>query len=559
MSKGVGSSGVVGDPEYGTMIFNETELADDDVFSALRDQHPEIAAMTRWTSDVTGGSNRRRTGSIFDRDRFVTPSRFIDQIDVARDAVAHDDIVSGVIESTESLAFTRMSVETDAPDEEDVWNQIAGDIDLDSRLREMWRELATVSQIYVFQWFGNKTYKVRGKAPDTGTRRKKTYANLRVPLGLTLINPKKIIPIGSGFFNTEKLLYIPSDREEQKAIDAALDGSAPDPLIKAMIQSKYDLSSKEIRSLQEQWDFTRGTNLYLCNPTNVWRHTLTKPQWKMLSEIRLASIFELLDLKTQLKEMDRAHLIGGTNMIILIKKGSDQIPAKADEIANLQSSVRMLARVPILVGDHRLTLEIVTPKLDLTLSPARYDLLDSRIGMRMYQMFTPGSGKGTNAGEDSLKLGRVIARGLESRRHMLRRAVERHILTPTWKANDGLLDEPKLHFYPKQIALSFDTAQAMFFMDLRDRREISRDTLLSQIDLSEDEEARKMEREAEFFDDIFQSEVPFSGGPAGAPRTGGRTQGGNKAGGGASPGTGQGQAPQKTKPADGGSSRKSNK
>ncbi len=561
MSRGQGTEGVVGDPEYGTVIFdNQTDIDDGEIRNEVLRQHPEIAALAGWTNDVTGTSRRRAPGSIFDRDRFVTPKRFIDQIDVARDAVAHDDVVSGIVESTESLAFGRLAIETDDPDEEDIWGQISIDIDLDSRLREMWRELATVSQIYIFQWFGNKDYTVRGKSKDTGTRRKKTYKSLRVPIGLTLLNPKKIIPVGSGFFNQEKLLYIPTDREEQKAIDAALDGSSPDPMIKAMLQGQYKMNPSDFRRSQEQWDFPRSTNLYVCNPQNVWRHTLTKNQWEMLAELRLAAVFELLDLKTQLKEMDRAHLIGGTNFIILIKKGSDAIPAKPAEIANLQGAVRVLARVPMLIGDHRLSLEIITPKMDLTLKQERYDLLDSRIAMRMYQMFTTGSGKE----EDSLKLGRVIARGMESRRHMLRLAVERHTLRAAFKANEQLKEEPCLRFYPKQISLSFDTAQAMYFMDLRDRREISRDTLLSQIDLSEDEEARKMEREAEFFDDIFQSTVPFSGKigmsteTEAAPRTGGRTGGGNKNGGGAAPGTGQGESPQKTKPADGGSKRKSN-
>src|SRR3954468_14247646 len=112
MSEGEGTEGVVGDPEYGTMIFNESHLSDDEVRGALMEQHPELAAIARWSNDVQGGAGRRKHGSIFDRDRYVTPRRFIDQIDVARDAVAHDDVVSGVIESTESLAFTRIQIES---------------------------------------------------------------------------------------------------------------------------------------------------------------------------------------------------------------------------------------------------------------------------------------------------------------------------------------------------------------------------------------------------------------------------------------------------------------
>jgi hypothetical protein len=397
---------------------------------------------------------------------------------------------------------------------------------------------------------------VRGKDKQSKVKRKKSY-KLRVPIGITLLNPKKIIPIGSGFFNQEKLIYIPSDMHEQQAIEASINGTVPDPMIDQMILGKYVPREDELKKLGTEWEFAPATtNLYVCNPKNVWRHTLTKPQWEMVADVRMTSVFELLDMKVQLKEMDRAHLIGGTNFIILIKKGSDTIPAKPAELSNLRGGVSALARVPMLVSDHRLTVEIVTPKLDLTLNSEKYDLLDSRIAMRMYQMFNTSSGKGTH-GEDSIKLGRVIARGLESRRHMLRRNLEKNVLKPTFRENPLLKDEPQLRFYPKQIALAFDSAQATFYMDLRDRREISRDTLLAQIDISEDDEARKMEREAELYDDVFQSEVPFNGGPE--TKAGGRTQGGNRAGGGAAPGTGQGKPPTSTKTADEGSPRKTQK
>jgi len=141
---------------------------------------------------------------------------------------------------------------------------------------------------------------------------------------------------------------------------------------------------------------------------------------------------------------------------------------------------------------------------------------------------------------------------------------------------------------------------AAFFQGLRDRKEISRDTLLAQVDLSEADEARKREREAENFDDIFdtisalndpveiakvqaelnkkatehQAEIDMkkadqaqklqvktaksvpppadnqTGGgganqpqPKQDPKAIGRARGGRNNGGGAAPGTGQGQAP----------------
>lgn len=43
----------------------------------------------------------------------------------------------------------------------------------------------------------------------------------------------------------------------------------------------------------------------------------------------MKSIFELLDLKQQLRQMDRAHLIGGSNFIVLMTMGDkDHYPAR---------------------------------------------------------------------------------------------------------------------------------------------------------------------------------------------------------------------------------------
>ena len=125
--------------------------------------------------------------------------------------------------------------------------------------------------------------------------------------------------------------------------------------------------------------------------------------------------------------------------------------------------------------------------------------------------------------------------------------------------NDNLLSEPKLRFAPRSIALDFDAAFASFLLQLREDSELSRETILSMFDLDQAEEAMFLEREGELYDDIFQTQVPFStpnprnGDPQQQPvdqpdvnqqrRQGGRRGGGNRNGGGRAPGSGQGGAP----------------
>jgi hypothetical protein len=598
---------VMHDPEHGSIVLNESLIDSGQVMSALTKQHPEVAALVQWAGSLQPVHGQRFSNTVMERDKYVLPRRIFDQFKVANMAVELDDIVSGVLETTESLALSRMDFEAEDQDEEDVWNQIGQDLDLDARLREMWRELFTYSQFTCGIWWGRKTYKVRGKTAS-GVARKKTFTNLAVPLGLTLLDPVKVVPVGSFLFNQEQLVYI-ADKFETSSILDALNKPGVDPLVNSFLLQPYEPAPME-RGYFSELGVTHQQKLFLCNPQAVWRHTETRPAYQKFATLRMKSVFELLDLKQQLKQMDRAQLLGGTNFIILITKGTDDHPARPGEVESLQTQVRTVARVPIIVGDHRLKVEIITPSNDNTLKPERYNAVDSRITARLYQMFMLGNYSAGGKGDDSVKLARVVARGMESRRHMIRRSLEAHVFHPTVRMNPEFTSEPDLRFHPKRVALDFDQALAAFLLDLRDRGDISRDSILAEFDFSQEEEARKREREAEQYDDIFQTAVPYAGhiatdvntgaaakstpGAAGAPASGGggastpnipphghaptgepvplptpsrsktaankktgsadtksttdpksagRRQGGTKNGGGAAPGSGQGQAP----------------
>ena len=584
------------DRDVGVVVLDDTNtVGPRAIMEAFAEQQPEMAALVRWSVNTQASSHRG--GSIFERDRYVTPASIFDQFRVAHDAAENDDIVSGVVELTESLAFSRITFQCEDEDQEDVWNQLAEEINLDARLREMWRELFTVSQFYACNWWGRKDFKVRGKS-DQGITRKKTFTNLEVPIGLTLLDPLKVVPVGNLMFNQEKLAYIADFTEVDMLDAAALGDPAADPVASRIILGRYVPSNMERKNLANLEVPTE--RLYLLDPKYVWRHTETRPQYQRLANVRMKSVFELLDLKHQLRQMERAHLIGATNFIVLVKKGSEKEPAKQEELDQLQSNVRTLSRVPVIVGDHRLALEIITPKQDYTLDASKWGVLDARITGRLFQMFMVSHNQAGGRSDDSVKIAKVVAKGLESRRHMLRRAVEEHLLRPTMEANKDLTDMPTLMFHPTRIDLEFDAATVQFLLDLRDRGDISRDTVLNEMDFDQADEAMKRKREARDYDDIFtQTNVPFSApgpghnvpvGPGGKPnttggapapvaphghdvtgqpvplpsntskrgadtgagkpdpRTAGRNMGGRRNGGGAAPGSGQGQPPRRGRP-----------
>jgi hypothetical protein len=564
------------DPDFGTTVVNATDVATPDVAAALRTQNqPIFNALEGWVQatrsplaarEAAGSyetsSGGTRSGGLFERDRYVLPPEFFDQIRLAQFAVETDDVVSGVAEATESLAFSQVSLWSEDQDEEDIYNQIAGNISLDARLREIWRELFTCSQCYVAVLWGQRTFKVRGTTKAGNQRRRSIDAV--VPVDITLLNPAKVIPVGSPLFGGERLAYIAERGEAARFQEILSNPLSEDDLVRQLMVAPYEPDRNEARELQAMGVDTK--HLWLLNPTNVFRHTLTRSGYQRVAPVRMRTIFELLDVKHQLRQMERAHLIGATNFIVLITKGTDQHPARQEEIQFLQAQVRTVSRVPILVGDHRLSVEIVTPKVDNTLRAERWNTIDGRITGRLYQMFILGNYSAGAAGDDSIKLVKVIARGMESRRHMIRRTLEKQILEPLFDRNDQFTTPPKLQFHPRSIALDFDAAYASFLFDLRQSNELSRETILNQFDLDQKLEAENRKREKDDYDDIFKTQVPFSTAnpalpnqpagpadpnqpppPANLPRDngGGNKGGGNRNGGGSAPGSGQGQPPRR--------------
>jgi hypothetical protein len=563
--------------DYGSVeVINASDVPNGDLFTGLERQDRVLSnALAQWVqhtrppalygqlgaASYNGSSAPTRQGTIVNRDKYLIPTRPYDQMRLARQAL-DDDVVSGAADVSEALAFSNMSIFAEDADEEDVYNQVAAKVELDARLKEIWRELFTVSQCYVAVWWSRQTFKVRGTTAE-GNARRRSYS-IVAPEGMTVLDPLKVVPVGSQLFGKEQLAYVPSS-QEALAIDAALTGQTADPMIRKLIVGRYKPGTvSELGELSQLG--IDGSELFLLDPMAVFRHTLTRPSYDRLAQVRLKSVFPLLDMKEQLRQEERAHLIGAANFVLLVRKGTDQMPARQEEISHLESQVRMVGSVPILIGDHRLNVEIITPRTDNTLRAERWNTIDGRITARCYGMFVLGNYPAGAASDDSAKLVKVIARGMESRRHMIRRTLERHILDPLFERNESLTTRPKLQFHPRSIALDFDAAYASFILTLRENNDLSRETMLNQWDLDQDLEAELRTREREEgYDDIFKTQVAFSSpNPVNAPpRPGeppqppqqqtppppppqpGTNRTGRRNGGGAAPGTGQGQPPRR--------------
>ena len=556
-------------------IIDTTDLPRDVVQQAVGKVEREIA---RWVED---SQQRSKSPSLFFRNGYKGPENYYAQLQLARLAVDSYDVVGGAADVTEGLILQGAKWEGESEDDADVFNQISRDLNLDDFLRSAYRELFTASQFVVATWWGYKEYVVRGyNAPDpigldkvtdpaTGTtayevprdpktnlpqkpkrrgqRRRKKYT-LRVPTQLTLLDSMKVVPIGNRLWGRDRLAWQAS-QDEMEAWEGLEGGDldALDLTMASLFVGKYTPSKSEAIELEDLGVDTK--RLLEFRPDRVFRHTLTKPSYARWPSLRMRSIFRLLDLKQQLQNADRVNLVGAANYILLVKKGSDELPAEQVEVDNLKENFKVLAKVPVIISDHRLQIEIITPDQDYVLQQAKYDVLDQRILARLMGSLT-SNGSGQRAA-DMTQQARFVGRLLESRRQMLKRTMEKHLAHAIAEANSGTFeDEPNLAFTPRQIQLDADQQTIQAILALRTQKELSRETTLEFFGFDQDVEAqRRINEEESGMDAIFGTAVPFDS-PAnamgGAPQNAGGVPPAAQGAAGAQGGrpTGGGQPPQ---------------
>lgn len=482
--------------------------------------HRVYRALASWAESSQGGSSRYNRG-IFQRDKYVTPGEVYKQMAVAYDAL-DDDVVGNVADVSEAMAFQKVTFETQADkDQENVWHQIGEDLDFDAFVRRMWRELFTVSQCYPVKWWGTKTYRVDEKREKRKAR--KEY-ELQVPVALGFLDPTRVVPVGLDPFGGNSLAWIVASEDEMAS-------ASDDPFMKELFLGPYTPSKYEAQQLEKEE--IEVNKLMLLNPDLVWSHTATKAPFERWARVRMKSVLPLLDLKHQLREMDRAFLLGGINFIVLVTRGSDQQPTTKSEVEATAQQVRGQSRSPVIVSDHRINIEIITPDIEHVLNEDKWDVLDQRILMRLWGMFVLPNDTGNR--ETSMTMGRVIARGLASRRHMIRRSIEENVIKPTYERNEavGFTSKTFLEFAPRRMELEFDPSVITMLQSLRDRGDMSRETILTEFGFDQSLEATRREYEDERYKDVFKPvNVPFDspnkGNPDKTGRTGGRPPGSNQ-------------------------------
>lgn len=577
---GADDFGEFDDPNYGRVssstrpsisYYNYSGLPDDVIDRHFRRGNgaSEIASVIEKWSQSLSSSNTNQTLDVFNRNKGMAGKNDIHSI-ISRTAwaVENDDVLSTLADVIEGLMWQKCRFELIDSDQQSMWNQWAKTVNLDSFLRQAGREEFKASQFYVGLWWSRKVYSVQedvvseqlkefeaeGKrrdyerqveernafiaankdsegfvtppeipepstdGPGRGNRKRKKKFPVTVPTAMTIFDPSKIVPLGTIMFNRERFGYI-ATRGEDQAFDKVMSGNARDDTVLQLIEGRYEPTQQDRDAMQDLG--VDPERVWLLKKDAVFRHTATKAEYERYAPVRLKPILPILEMKQHLRMSDQASLVGNTNFIVVITKGTDRLPAKPAEIANLQEQARVIARLPVLVGDHRLKVEIVAPSTDNTLIDSRWQVLDSRLVFTALRTFSPVTQGGNASGVGVKEMSQVVSKGLESRRHMILRTLESKVFELIMDRNEGVLDEfPSLEFAPKRITLDFQADIINSILKLRDRGDISRETTLEELDYDQDAEALRRGRERVVYDRVFESQTPFSSpnsNPYGAP------------------------------------------
>lgn len=484
------------------LIVNETGLDDLMVEDAIGTYFVENASLA---SSKTSFQTYAQQGSLLARSEFKVPSNIIDEIRLARDLAERDDDVRSALAWSVASAFKDGSKNFHMDDRtralfDEMWEE--GNIS--HALKDMYREYLISAQINTvslytrtdveFQLFGSEELETE---------------SLAVPR-IGVLPAEQIRIVGNDMFGTGRLAMDPESESLRRWLDEYFDPNTSagrkhamgmeDRVSAAMFTGVYEVDAFS-SDAEEMSSFS--SKLYLLNPNMVHRSTMPKGSWKY-PRPPLTANFALLEAKRLLNIMDYALLQGGSNFIVIAKKGSDQIPAEKAEVVGLRETVRRASKTGVIVGDHRLDVEILTPDLKELLSPSKRRLLGRKLAMSMLRV--PEHGTEEPGGEGMKAELTQMTDVITSDRNDIARHVEQHVYKQTRRRNRKVFTKGTPDIWFPRLILQDSNFFNEYVLKLRDRGDIPRRWAVEAAGYPFD--AAVEERQREIDNDIDETMTP---------------------------------------------------
>lgn len=518
------------------VVVNETELPDNVVRGAVETFFEENASVLGVNAgSTTFQSYSNGNGSLLARGRYQTPANVIDEIILARSMAERDDDVASTIGSMMAMAFSEgmRHVHTDEVTVA-LFDQIAQHMNLDHVLNELYRELLVASQVNSVHLFTRESLQFQPQGADR--QRSRTVV---APL-VGVLPAEQVRVLDNDMFSTGTLAYKPGTAAQQRWLEEFFSESTTaarkaemrrqDPVLTTLLVEELVVKHEEpSMHYADTLDTTLGSRLYRLNPRMIARSSFAKGAWKYPRPL-LTRNFAMLEAKRLLNLMDYALLQGGANFLVVAKKGSDQRPAMPEEVRNLRDQVARASRTGVIIGDHRLNIDIITPDLGELLNPAKRNLLGRKISsalLRLPDYSDPEAGGGQSVIADT----EIVSRVISNDRRLIRRHLENNVYGDIAKRNGASFQTgPASIWFPKIVLQGLQYFTDMV-LKLRDRGDISRHSAVSVAGFDYDSEVASRKREKADDRVMTPAEVPFSSPGQPADNGGGRPPGGSAANG----------------------------
>jgi hypothetical protein len=488
----------------GALIDNRTGLPDEMVQHAVATyfvENSSLAGMAPTTFQTYANE-----GSLLARTKFITPTNVYGEIRLARELADRDDDVRSAIGMLLAVAFSD-GMENQHPDERTVtlFNGLARNMNLDALLESMYREYLIAYQVTTVSLFTRRTAVDVGGEGDT--------EQMVAPV-VGILPAEQIRTIGPDLFGNAELAFIPSGKLATWLNEYFADTTTAarkaelrrlDPVSAVLFTGVVEIEEESTNLLG------RDLQAYRLNPRMVHRTMGPKDPKALAPRPLMVANFALLEAKRLLNLMDYALLQGGMNFIVVAKKGTDERPAMQPEIDNLENIIRRAHRTGVIVGDHRLSFEIITPNLDALLSSDKRNLLGRKIAMTLLRLVEEVIEADT--ADAVLEL---VARVIGSDRQRMRRHVENYIYDECAQRNRALTKGTCRIWFPK-IVLQGTQFFTDYVIKLRDRGDIPRKYAVEAagFDWEAGVEQRKRENQANIDETMAPAAVPFSSPNAG--------------------------------------------
>jgi hypothetical protein len=518
--------------EHGVIV-NETELADDAVRYAVQTYFEETASVMGANYGATTFQTYANEGSMLARAKYRTPSNVIDEIILARDLADRDDDVSATIGAMQAIAFSE-GMRHEHKDEVTValYDEVGKHSNLDHRLMELYRELLIASSVTSVQIYTREDMQFQPQGADRQRTR-----NVVAPL-IGVLPAEQIRVLDNDLFQTGTLAYKPATGSQERWLGEFFNPSTTparkaemrreDPVLTTLLVEEIVVPGERPSFYLPTEDLAAGNKVYRLNPRMVERTTFPKGA-QTYPRPMLTRNFALLEAKRLLNIMDYALLQGGANFIVVAKKGTDQRPALPEEVGSLRETMKRASKTGVIVGDHRLNIEVITPDLEELLNDAKRKLLGRKIAAGLLRL-PDYSDSDAGGGQAVLADTEILARVISGDRRLIKRHVER-IYTDTAKRNSASFEQgPATLWFPKIVLQGLQ-----YFTDLvlklRDRGDISRRSAVEAAGFDYDSEVQARKREKPDDRIMVPAAVPFSANGSPQDNGGGRPPGGSSANG----------------------------